>query len=189
MNSRSVKSLALLATFCVTSLFAASKTPDIFIKTIRNTTPYDILLVDRLAKNNSVILPARKTTEMRFKVNDQNRVIINGSMADCMGRDAQYVFIKLDQNSNPEPGQEVYFNMYISPGGMDNGSGCTTGTLGSLSLNFYVAGKNGGCMMNCRRVDVNGSERAEFELELSMSATDIGSNLFRMNIDGKFTCK
>jgi hypothetical protein len=189
MNSRSVKSLALLATFCATSLFAASKTPDLFIKTIRNTTPYDILLVDRLTKNNSVILPARKTTETSFKVNDQNRVIMNGNMADCMGKDAQYVFIKLDQNGNPEPGQEVYFNMYISPGGVDNGSGFTTGTLGSLSLNFYVAGKNGGCMMNCRKIDVNENEIAEFELELSMSAIDIRSNLFRMNINGKLTCK
>ncbi|HJZ23539.1 MAG TPA: hypothetical protein VJ201_03730, partial [Candidatus Babeliales bacterium] len=76
MNSSPVKSLALLATFCATSLFAASKTPDLFIKTIHNTTPYDILLVDRLAKNNRVILPARKTTEMSFKANDQNNVAI-----------------------------------------------------------------------------------------------------------------
>jgi hypothetical protein len=148
------------------------------LKTIKNSTCYDILLVDRLAEDKSIVLPASKTTTVEFEINNQNTVIMNGNMVDIMNKDAQYVFQKLDQNGNPELGQEVYFNMHTCPGGVNNGSNVIVGTLGSLILHFYVAGKNGGCTMNSGKINGDGYQTAEYTLELS----PIISNAFKLNI-------
>lgn len=185
MRSCSVRSLALCAIISTTSFFSASgesrqsNVPNLIIKTIYNNTPHDILLVDRLGKNHwwyigkksSIILPAGKTTEVNFTTNGQNNVIIQGSMSECMAQDAQYVFKKLDQDGNPEPDQEVYFNLH------------TTGVNESFALNHYVAGKNGGCQMIGGKFNAGGSKIAEVTLELSKK--DATPYPFKMNIDRK----
>src|SRR5665811_81140 len=105
MNSHPVKSLTLFATLFVISFFAflakaekatTNQLPNLIIKTIHNKTSYDLLLVDRLVKNSSIILPAGKTIEVNFKANGQNKVPLRGNFADVMGQNAQYVFKKLD---------------------------------------------------------------------------------------------
>ena len=111
-----------------------SKFPTLSIKTIHNTTNYDMLFVDRLAKDKSILLPAGKVTQVGFVANSKHKVTINGSMTDIMAQKAQYVFKKLDQNKRPELNQEVYFNLCIVLGGVNDGSGIITGTPGSLAL-------------------------------------------------------
>ncbi len=197
MNSRSVISLTLLITLFATSLFVDAKTPKapknskasqaeqapqsqlpgLTIKIVHNTTPYDILLVDRLAKNKSILLPAGHTVEVDFNANGLNEVIINGSMAKIMEKKAQYTFKKLDRNGNPVADQEVYFNLH------------TAGTNESCRLSFYVAGKNGGCSMISRKLSFDENLIAEFELELSMSEENVRANVFKLSVDGTFFCK
>jgi len=200
MNSRSIISFTLLATLFATNLFIDAKNkkkpkdskssnaskvekapesqlPDLVIKTIRNTTPYDILLIDRLPKDKSIILPAGKIVEVDFVANSQNAVVINGNMADVMEQKAQYAFKKLARNGAPELNQEVYFNLHMA------------GTNESCAFNFYVAGKNGGCSLISRRFSFDENLIVEFELTLSMSEENIRANVFKMNVDGSFACK
>ena len=187
MNSCFIKSLVLITSLSTVSFFSiatdtATQSPQIFIKTIHNTTPYNILLVDKLAKNKSILLPIGQSTEVNFIINNNNAVILNGSMTDNMSKQAQYVFKKLDQDDQPELNQEVYFNLHTAPGGVSNG-GITVGTPGSTILHFYVAGKNGGCMMNSGKIDTE-SQIKEFELALTMNKKDIQANIFKVAIDG-----
>jgi hypothetical protein len=175
MHSCSVKLLALSVVLSAASLFSASSQsgfPNLIVKTIYNNTSYNLLLIDRLAKNKGIILPAGKTVEVNFKVNDQNEVIIQGDMAECMAQDAQYVFKKLDQDGNLELDQEVYFNMH------------TKETNKSLALRFYMAGKYGGCLMTGRQLNADDSKTAEFELELSRDKTNEMRYPFKMNRNG-----
>ena len=186
MNSHPVKSLSLFATLLVTSFFVASakaeqaKTmplPKPIIKTIQNNTPYNLLLVDRLVKNNSVILPAGKTIEVNFRANGQHKVIINGNMSECMAKDAQYVFKKLDQNGNPELDQEVYYNLHMA------------GTNELFHLDLYGAGKNGGCTLRGHTVNAGGGQTVKFDLELSVYKEYAQTNLFKMKIEGNYICQ
>ncbi|MBA2306641.1 hypothetical protein H0W26_00725 [Candidatus Dependentiae bacterium] len=210
MNLHFVKSLTLCAVLLTTGSFAFSKTAKapkkqpiskgqkapakqlftLILKTIHNTTPYDILIVDRLANNKSVILPAGKTIDkVNLAVQSHNEVIIKGSMADVMSSKAQYVFKKLNSQGAPELNQEVYFNLHVGQGGVDNGSGFITGTPGSLVLNFYAAGKNGGCTIRSSKLDNNGLHKGEFDLELFINEEDVKSNTFRMKVGGELSYK
>lgn len=205
MNMRYTKVVILVITLFMTGFFALTRAsekeimpknehvsnvqlPKLIIKTIYNTTKYDILFVDKLALDKTVMLPAGKIVEVNFIANDQNVIVLNGSMAEVMGEKAQYVFKKLDKENNPEVNQEVYFNMSMTSGGVNNGSGIVAGTFGSTVLNYYVAGKNGGCMMQSGRIDTD-CQAVEFELELTINEEDVRANKFRMQVDGQVSYK
>ena len=195
MFSHPVKSLALFAIVSATSLFSAAdiskilkesnvfkvekiditQLPTLTIKTIYNKTPYDILLVDRLAENSSIILPAGKTIEVNFKPNNQNEVIFKSKKFNSrvMAKRAQYVFKKLDQSGNPEPGKILYFNSHM------------TGASESFILKCYVTNANGYCGTITNNINGYFRRTAEFELELSMDASDVSLDFFGMRINGK----
>ena len=83
----------------------------------------------------------------------------------------------------------MYFNLYISQGGEDNGGRVIIGTPGSIIMNFFVAGKNGGCSMLCNRINADNPTAMEFDLELFMNPQDVKSNRFRMGIEGNLSYK
>lgn len=169
---------------------AAPKAPAnrVIIKTLKNSTPYSILFVDRLSKNkskNSIVLPAGETTELNFESNGQNNVSLHGSMAQIMESKAQYAFKKLDEKGAPIPNQEVYLNISLAKGGVDDGSGIITGTPGTTVLKFFAAGKNGGCRMSSGRLQNNNCKSVEFELEIAISDEDIKNKIFRLDVGGE----
>lgn len=98
---------------------------------------------------------------------------------------AQYVFKKLDEKGAPLPNQEVYLNIALAQGGVDNGSGSISGTPGTVVIKFFSAGKNGGCRMSSGRLQNNNCKSIEFELEIAMSDDDIKNNVFRLDIGGE----
>ncbi|MBA3954223.1 hypothetical protein H0X48_02810 [Candidatus Dependentiae bacterium] len=166
--------------------------PQLFIKTVKNDTPFNILMVDRLAsdpKTNSITIIAGQKVAVNFQANRQHAVSIRGSMSETMARYAQYTFIKLDTDGKPMANQEVYLNLNTAPGGVDNGSGIISGIRGTRVLNFYVAGQNGGCSMETGPFKNSVCKQVEFDLRLSISEKDIAANIFRMYIDSERTEK
>lgn len=154
----------------------------LIIKTIQNDTCFDIQIVDRLSQNNSIILPAGKITSVNFIAQAQNAIVIHGSMAHVMAEKAQFVFKKINQNGESDPRNEVYFNLNLTEGGVNNGDGFIVGTPGTTILKFYAAGKQGGCIMNSERIDTQNQQQTEFHLLLHMNEENIKADIFRLNI-------
>ena len=158
--------------------------PEIVIKSIKNLTPYNLLIVDRLSKNTiKAKIDAGETVDLHLKSTGLNKVVIMGSMSDVMEKKAQYVFKKLDDQGTPEPQQEVYLNIGLDKGGVNDGSGIIAGVPGSIVCKFFSAGKNGGCGMLSGSLKNSHCKTVEFDLVLYTNDASIAENIFRLSID------
>jgi hypothetical protein len=151
--------------------------PKVIIKTIKNNTRYNLAFTDRLS-GATITLPAGKTVEARFKVDNSRSVVIRGSMAEALAKEAQYVIKKLDTVGNAIPQKEVYLNLSALEGGINHGDGLICGARGTIALKFLMAGRAGGCIMSTRKLTP--CSQAEFNLELSMDEDDAKKDIFRL---------
>lgn len=160
-----------------------TKYPTILIKTVHNHTPYNLMLVDRLARNVSAIIPSGEKVEVALTSNGMNKVVIQGSLSDVMAKKAQYVFIKLNEQGTPEMDQEVYLNIACTPGGVNDGSNFIVGTKGSTVLEFYVAGKRGGAQIWKGPLKNSHCKSVECDLNLYLPETATEEGVFRLTIE------
>jgi len=71
--------------------------PKLKTKLISNHTPYDLALIDR-SNNNRLIIPAQRTGEFSYDIENYQNVPINGSMKYCMASSAQFVLHPASSN-------------------------------------------------------------------------------------------
>ena len=172
----------MAAIFLASNLMAEAqpKMPKMVIKTIKNDTPFNLLLADRFNSGKSIIIAAGQTLESNLEIIGAKNVIINGSMSEIMAEKAQFVIKKLDTSSNVEPEKEAYINMCTVPGGVNDGSNIITGTPGTVAFKFFMAGKKGGCGMSSGRLKNDTCALLEINLEFYMQESDIKNDIFRL---------
>lgn len=154
--------------------------PQMVIKTIQNNTPYTLRLTDRFNTNKALIIDAGQTLEANFEIIGSKNVIIQGSMRAILAEEAQFIIQKLDVAGNPVADNEAYLNLCTVPGGVNDGSGFITGTIGSIVFKFFMAGKQGGCLMSSGRLKNNSCNLIEINLVLNADESDVQNDVFRL---------
>jgi hypothetical protein len=161
--------------------------PKVILTSIKNDTPSDLLLVDRLADPETTCawhLRAGKTTKLNLQVNTATAIVMDKSMTEVMLKDAQYVLISLGQSGAQRPDQEVYFNLHLAQGGIDDGSGIITGSLGTTWLRLNVVDKKGSCSRQSNLIQNPACKRLKFELVLELDEDRLEYDQFPLHIDG-----
>lgn len=150
--------------------------PKIIIRNIENNTSEDLVIIDRNSKDKEILIAAGKTVDAKI-VSNNNNVAIRGSMKDCMSEKAQFVIRQVTDKD-----QEVYLNVNVAPGGVNDGSGIISGTLGTTALKFLVAGKNGGMMMSSDTLKNNNNKTVEMNLKLELLKWAIAKKVLALDI-------
>lgn len=174
------KNLAIVSALMLTCFIdaaprkkASAAMPTMAIKSIKNDTEFDLIIIDRLSKNEITVL-AGVTFDTSLVINKKN-VIINGSMIDILAEKSQFI-IRKSIAGIAEADTEVYLQLHASEGGVDNGSGIIIGMPGTIIFNFLMAGRQGGGTMSTKRFQNNACSTAEFDLHLFMNNGKIVGN-------------
>lgn len=154
----------------------APKTPILLIKSLTNYTPYDLVMVDR-SNNTYFHLASGYTYNSLYKIENYQKIILDGSMLNCMEQQAQFI-IGVADDEGPERG--AYFNIYVGQGGIRNGSGIMTGSKDKLSLDFFIAGTQGGCSMSTRSIQDTADDELAIHLEFFIDEQAIKNNIFKL---------
>ncbi len=187
---RALAMLSLAMIVCSTQPVQAPKQthtrqmPAIIIRSIKNNTRYDFLLLDRFNKKTALKILSGQTVDTSLITNNKNNIVLRGSMVDIMAKKAQYIFKRIDENGESVPHEEVYLNIHASAGGVDDGSGIISGTPGSVILKFFMAGSKGGCIMTSERLQNAQCKVGEFSLELGSDEDADRENVFRIQVGG-----
>lgn len=156
-----------------------STMPKLIINSIINYTPYDLVLFDRI--NHCYFnLSAGLGYKYSYVIENYQNIVINGSMKDCMAPQAQFV-IQAENLSDTIKNEQIYYlNLSAVPGGVDDGSGCITGALGTTALKFFMAGEISGCSMSSSCVKDCENNTIDLCLELYCDERDINNKNFRI---------
>jgi hypothetical protein len=162
------------------AVHALPKTPKMIIKSIKNNTPFSLLLIDRFNNDKSLTILNNQTIEANFEIIGSKNIIINGSLSEILAKEAQFIIKKIDQNNVIVPDQEAYLNINLFLGGIDDGSGVICGTLGSTTFKFTMAGKKGGCTMSSSMVKNSSCDSIEISIEFYTNPKDIQNDVFKI---------
>ncbi|MDP3788296.1 MAG: hypothetical protein Q8Q60_03190 [Candidatus Chromulinivorax sp.] len=158
---------------------ASSEKPNMVIKSITNNTPYRLKFIDRF-DNDSRIIEAGSTIPINYSIENSKNIVIQGYFKEILSKEAQFLILKLTENNSTESNKESYVNMTITPGGIDDGSGITIGTLGTNIFKFFMANAEGGCIMASETIKETPCDTVGIDLDLNISETNIAHNIFRL---------
>lgn len=174
-------SLLLPFVLCASTVSAAL--PKLVITKITNDTDHEILFIDTHAKNRTVTIAAHQTAAVDLHVSTEP---VKGDVKECMAEKAQYVVRKAGVQNNEH---DVYIHMNLAPGGVDDGSGFITGTVGSAVVTFLLASAQGSCAKASQNLKENFGSYIEASLELKMPAWAKEKDVFALSAQYKLEGK
>lgn len=156
--------------------------PSTYISHIRNYTPWNIAFLDRFEENQAVfLLPAYKEGKGEMPVKSDNQLRLIGNLGNVLAQKSQYTIVPFEADTNMSiPNKAVFLNISTKEGGINDGSGIVTGTPGSVVLDFWFAGLQGGSSMMSKRLSGCPS-RIELAINVYARQEDIDNDIFRLN--------
>lgn len=154
--------------------------PTVVIKTIKNCTCYNLIVIDRLQENTAVSILAGEEIETDFLVENNRKFVISGSTSQFMAREAQYVIKRLDETDMIVLENEVYLNIHSNQVKAKDLKGNFIYLTDAKTINFFMAGNKGGLTLSSYKFLNPSSKFAEFKLLLYMQESDINYDLFRL---------
>jgi hypothetical protein len=182
-NIKTSLKISLLLPFVLYASAASAALPKLVIKKITNDTDHEILFIDTYAKNKSVTIAAHQTAAVDLHVSTDST---KGDMRECMAEKAQYIARKAGDQNNEH---DVYIHMNLTPGGVDDGSGFITGSLGSTVVTFLLASAQGSCAKASQNLKENFGSYIEASLELKMPTWAKEKNVFALSAQYKLEGK
>jgi len=137
---------------CISLLSFGLRAATLTITTIHNNTERELVIIDRFSRQH-VTLPAMSTTETSLTPAHKN-IVMRGDMVSRMAQQAQYL-IKKASDYNVTTEQEVYLNICLVPGGINDGSGIICGSPGTVIFKLIAVGMQGGHSMQSATLQGN----------------------------------
>ena len=157
--------------------------PALILQAVRNKSPFDLLLIDRINNNTSFKIPAKELKIMSYTIEGAKSPFVSGvSLLHCMPQNAQFLIKQIDRTSGqPVVGKEVYMALWFATGGTHDGSGVVSGKLGYPVLKFFISDKEG---LIVRRQTINllqpAAKTVKVGIEFSINGLDTEQGLFKL---------
>jgi len=155
--------------------------PRIIITSVVNQTPYDLAIIDVVNDWNFAVSSYKYVRLTDAILENYKNIVFSGNLFNCLhDNHAQIEIRKIEASGFISQDSAVLLNMSVMPGGVNDGSIITTGTLGSLVFKFFMAGPNGGAHLSSGRLENSNCKEIEVQLVLSSDRSDVEKGIFKV---------